>query len=404
MLVFGESLFGVRMLMVLAGLITAWVYYLISKKWWGNHEAGIAALVFGIVSTSSFYTLVGRMDAIAILSYSLLLLLHIVAVRQEKKWPHFLVGVVAILTTEFHILGLMYVGALAAYYGIRYLQIVKRERKLVLNESPIYYFIGAGLAGVIYIIVHILPDPEAYFLIPTTCKICELNPIQTEISRIKKLLVYRPHELFLAVLIFYSIIRRYKQNQHFLILLGGCLISQIIISPPPYTQYFHHLVPLLAVGLGRFSLHILSIKTVDHHNIIKNTFLIASLILLILNLMLFAPKKFPYENAYRMPETAEIEYIQEYIPKSMVVMADANYFYPLKEYRNFLHYGVNLLYGLSIRGESYPNFLDRIDPEVINLSPGRIEDDPILKQFIEARDFVQVLPDLWVARELVPSE
>jgi 4-amino-4-deoxy-L-arabinose transferase-like glycosyltransferase len=69
MLVFGESLFGVRMLMVLAGLITAWVYYLISKKWWGNHEAGIAALVFGIVSTSSFYTLVGVLQFIATAAY-----------------------------------------------------------------------------------------------------------------------------------------------------------------------------------------------------------------------------------------------------------------------------------------------------------------------------------------------
>jgi len=110
MRVFGESLFGVRMLMVLAGLVTAWVYYLTAKKWWGSQEAGMAALVFGLVSTSSFYTLVGRMDAVGILSYSLLLLLHITAVRQEKKWPHFLVGAAAILTTEFHILGLLYRG------------------------------------------------------------------------------------------------------------------------------------------------------------------------------------------------------------------------------------------------------------------------------------------------------
>ena len=116
MRIFGESLFGVRMLMVLAGLVTAWVYYLTAKKWWGSQEAGIAALVFGLVSTSAFYTLVGRMDAIGILSYSLLLLLHITAVRQEKKWPHFLVGAAAILTTEFHILGILYLGGLALYY------------------------------------------------------------------------------------------------------------------------------------------------------------------------------------------------------------------------------------------------------------------------------------------------
>lgn len=40
MKLFGESLFGIRMLMVLAGMVTAWLYYLTSRKWWGSTEAG----------------------------------------------------------------------------------------------------------------------------------------------------------------------------------------------------------------------------------------------------------------------------------------------------------------------------------------------------------------------------
>ena len=71
--------------MALAGLVTAVIYYLISKNWWGSKDAGIAALLFGIVSTSSIFTLVGRMDALGILAYSLLLLLHFTAEKQNNK-------------------------------------------------------------------------------------------------------------------------------------------------------------------------------------------------------------------------------------------------------------------------------------------------------------------------------
>ncbi|NIW46283.1 MAG: hypothetical protein GWN14_27310, partial [candidate division Zixibacteria bacterium] len=234
MTIFGESLFGVRMLMVLAGLVTTWVYYLISKQWWESREAGIAAMTFGIVSTSAFYTLVGRMDALAILSYSLLLFLHIVAVRQVKKWPHFWVGAVSILSTEIHILGLLYVGSLAIYYGFRYVEIVSRERKLMLDSYPVYFFCGAGIFGVLYVIIHILPDPQAYFLIPTTCSICESSFLQTEINRIQRFITFRPLDSFLVIVISAFAIKSRERYRHFSILFVGYIGVQIIAKPPSF--------------------------------------------------------------------------------------------------------------------------------------------------------------------------
>ena len=55
--------------------------YFVARLWWNSKSAGIAAFVFSIVSTSAFYTLIVKMDAPAILTYSLVLLLHILAVR-----------------------------------------------------------------------------------------------------------------------------------------------------------------------------------------------------------------------------------------------------------------------------------------------------------------------------------
>jgi len=402
----GESLFRVRMLMVIAGLATAWVYYLISMRWWGSREAGVAALMFGLVSTTSFYSLVGRMDALGVLSYSLLLLLHIMAVRQEKNWPHFLVGAAAILTTEFHILGLLYVGALALYYFYQFVLKVYQEKKFNLNNPSTYYFAGAGLFGILYMIVHILPDPKTYFLIANTCAICKMGRLETEYQRIVKLLIHRPVELLLLVLILYIVFRKGKSYRHYLILMVGYLVSQIIISPPAYTQYFSHLIPLLALGLGGVANHIISILKPDQQKRLNVILLAFSILWLVFNIMPIAIPGFPfepYENAFFMPEGPEIDYIKETIPISTVIMSTGDNFYPLKEYREFLQYTANLKYGLALRGETMDHFLKRIDPEVIFIRDFYYNASKTLQRFVEEKDFVQVMPDLMVARELVPE-
>jgi hypothetical protein len=315
-----------------------------------------------------------------------------------------LVGAAAILTTELHILGLLYVGALAAYYGVRYIQIVRRERKLVLDAYPVYYFVGAGLLGVIYILVHILPDPQAYFIIPATCPFCYPSRIKTEVFRVIFMAIFRPHELVITLLILYFALRRRKEYQHFLLLFVGYYLTQIIFSPPPNVQYFNHLLPLLSLGVAGIVAYSIALIKEKQQAMVKNILLIAALIMLCLNPILLATKWLPYEFALFMPDTAEIEYIQEHIPKSTVVVSIVNNFYPLKEYRNFLQFAPNLYYGLSTRGEDMADFLNRINPEVIYLEPRYFDDEQYLQRFIDSKDFVQITQDLWVASALLPEQ
>jgi len=406
MALFGDSLFAMRMLMVIAGLVTAWVYYLLSKTWWQSKDAGAAAMVFGLVSTSSFYSLTGRMDAIGMLAYSLLLLLHIKAVRQEKQWPHFWVGAAAILTTEFHVLGLMYVGALAVYYGVRYLQILIRARRLVLNVYPVYYFLGAGLFGIFYVIVHILPDPTAYFLIPSSCDICLGSIWQNLPAFLSKIITQRPIEFLLLIIVLYGAVKNRKSNkhQHFLIVLMGYFITHAVVNPPVWIQYYYPFIPLLSVGLGGYFSRVIFNSDQARRQLLTNLFLSASLLMLLLNLAYFQTNRLPFENAYPIPDTPEIQYIQDHIPESTVVISSVYYFYPLKEYRNFLDYRKQIWYGLTLRNESLEAFLDRMDPQVIYLQQSTYDRDLVLQQFVEARDFVRVTPDLWVARALYSGE
>jgi len=216
--------------------------------------------------------------------------------------------------------------------------------------------------------------------------------------------IFRPHELIITLLVVYFALRRRKEYQHFLLLFAGYYLAQIIFSPPPNVQYFHHLLPLLSVGLAGMIAHSVALIKEKQQALMKNILLAAALVILCLNPILLATKWLPYEFALFMPQTAEIEYIQENIPKSTVVVSTVNNFYPLKEYRNFLQFAPNLYYGLSIRGEDMADFLDRVNPEVIYLEPRYFDDEQYLKGYIDSRQFVQIMPDLWLAPELLNSQ
>ncbi|MEJ2486269.1 MAG: hypothetical protein P8Y68_11090 [Anaerolineales bacterium] len=291
------------------------------------------------------------------------------------------------------------------YYGFHYVQIVRKERKLVLDTYPMYFFLGAGLLGALYIVVHILPNPEAYFVISSTCPFCYPSRIKTEIYRFIFMLMFRPHELILTLLVVLFALKHKKEYKHFLLLLFGYVLTQIILKPPPNVQYYHHLVPLVAVGVARMVAFAIERVKVEQRSFLKNILLAASLIMLSLNpILLFYSEWQPFEFAHAIPDTIEIDYIKDNIPRTTVVMSAVENFYPLREYRNFLQFAQNLNYGLSVRGEKMGDFLNRVNPEVIYLPPEDIEENQTLQQFLGSKDFEQVMPDLWVVKELIPAE
>ena len=84
------------------------------------------------------------------------------------------------------------------------------------------------------------------------------------------------------------------------------------------------------------------------------------------------------------------------------MLSTARDFYPLKEFRNFLDYN-DIIYGISLRGETREQFLERVDPQVIYLSEPPYEFE-ILEQFIQEQDFATITPNLWISQDLVPED
>ncbi len=400
------SLYLGRMFMVLAGLAAAGLMYFVGCRWWGNKAAGIVTLSFALASTSSFYTLILRMDAIGVLAYCLVLLLYLSAIRPNASvWLSFVVGVLAVFTLEFHIMGLLYLLALGVTYLAYFIKDTVLARRIFLKHPAVLFAAGAGLAGIIYYLIHVLPDPKAYFIISQTCFECDESILSTEIKRLLRLMVFRPIDLLLLfVVLAVSLRRRSQQDWRYLFLVGSWIIAQAIVGPPPYEHYASHFWPLLALGVGGLVVPASKdltgqapLQEIRHTNLA----LLIALLILVSNLAMFLAAKPPYLLAYQLKETPSIKYIQEKIPRDSVVMGRVPSFYLLRDYQNFLSYRDGDKYGVMLRGESMTAFWGREHPEVVLADEKDVLKDQELLDYLRSGKFIQIRSDLWVTEHLI---
>lgn len=396
------SLFGGRLLMVIAGVVSAGVIYAVAREWWESELAGLAALAFAAAGTSPFFTLVLRMDSLGILLYCLVLWGHIRAVRRPASpWVHAGLGVAAVVAVEFHTLGVLYLIALTLYYFQWYVREVWTARRLLFNVTPVYFAAAGFVAGVAYIALHILPDPEAYFLISRECFECNESVFVTESKRLVRFALLRPHELLLIVVVLLAaVVRGRTEDRHYLILAVGWLVAQAAVGPPPYTHYTNHFWPLLAVGVGGFVARGFD-GTFRRWRVVVG--LNVALVMLVTVLALHATGFQPYLISYQLEDRAEIDAIHASVPPDAVVMGLVESFYPLRDYHNFLSYRDGDAYGTASRDETMLEFWRRIQPTAILLEPDEYADDDELRQYLVEGDFEQVLPDLWLAPRLADA-
>jgi hypothetical protein len=394
---FDYSLFWGRMLMVLAGLVTAGVMYKVSRLWWQNPKAGWASFVFSIVSTSAFYTLVLRMDAIGILVYSLILLIHIIAVRLNIKWLHFILGIVSVISLEFHVLGVLYLIALSIYYFMDLVREILSMKHPLRQTSALYFGLGALLASILYASIHILPDPRAYFVISNNCFECNESLFLTEIKRISRLLLLRPLEVLIFILVIIAaFIRRRQPDIHYLQITGGWVLAQAVVGTPPYTHYTNHGWILVALGVGGFVSEGFKSRVSKWRMPIS---VAIAIILLLFNLGMHFADFHPYLLAYTPEDDQTIEYITQKIPKDTVIMGKVPSFYPLRDYRNYVSYRDGTEYGIEFRNEDMLDFWRRISPQVIVLDESDVRKDNELLTYLEEYEFTQLFGNLWITQD-----
>jgi hypothetical protein len=392
------SLFWGRMFSVAAGLLTAFIIYKVASLWWNSRTAGLAALAFSLASTSPFYTLILKMDAIGILTYSAVLLLFLIALSSNRRWLHFCVGLAAVAAAEFHVLAILYLFAFSAYYGICFLEEVLSKRRLVFTPGPVFFAIGAALAGSLYLAVHVLPDPKAYFIIPSHCFECTEPIYLTELKRVLRLLYLRPMEVAIFLLAVVSAFSRHKpEDRCYLIFVAAYLVAQAVSHTPPYMHYTNHFWPLIAIGAAGFVAR--GFDGLENKRRFNISIMVAFL-LLFSNLLMHLVGFHPYLIANELTSSPAVDTIQREIPTNTVVMGKVPAFYQLRAYKNFLSYRDGSVYGALLRQESMLTFWNRVQPQVILLNPDDFSTDPELKQYMAQHHFIQRMDGLYISGDL----
>jgi hypothetical protein len=274
-----------------------------------------------------------------------------------------------------------------------YIGLVLKERRLVLDAS-LFYYVGTGLvASVIYAMIHILPDPAAYFLIPSEF----FEPaLYTEMLRYARLLVLRPVEfVLLFVAIITAILRRRHEDRHILILLGAWLVVMAFV--PPAVHYTTHMWPLLAIGVGGFFAHGIN-PSARLHPVLLRFGIVLAIGTLLFNVVLYATQQQPSELRAQLVDHPALAYIRETIPEDAVVLAHAPHFYFLQDFVNFMSYRDMDERVILQRGETLLDYWRRELPQVF--VGGYRSEDPELDQYMNEQDFAEVFPDVWVAAGL----
>lgn len=392
------SFTGGRIFMFLVAVANMGAAYALAWTWWRTHIAGLVAAVAAAALSSSFVTVYVRMDAPGVLAYTLVLWLHIVAVRRDKAWLHLLTGIAVIAAAEFHILATLYIGALAVYYAVDHVVKSWQARQWIKITPAVWFGVGAFAAGVLYIVVHILPDPRAYFIIPQDCYYCEPASLGKEFERYRNYWNARPVEVVIgAAVMLLALVRFRAEDRHYLLLLGGFLLALATVSPPTQPRYSAHGWIWIALGAGGlFTANFPRWARAAERFYMREALVIAGAVAL----LVFQWGQFEH---YRNPTTQltlgeqRQRVVNMDLPRDTVILGYAPYYEDFLDYPLFMSYNSGEKYGMELRGEAYPDLLEREQPDVLVIHVRSYEP---LMDYAERHDFVRVMEHLWVRPEL----
>ncbi|MFZ4814281.1 MAG: glycosyltransferase family 39 protein [Phototrophicaceae bacterium] len=386
----GLSVLSIHALMFLAGLVSlAVLYHAVWMQW--NPQAALVATAFTAVSRMFFEQYYGRMDAFGTLAYACLLWLFVFA-HQRSSWGwHALLGVAVIVAAEFHILALLYMAAFALYYALEYFHRLRAARGWVWAGAPLAFFGAALVSGGLYLALHVLPDPHAYFSIAS-------EPTDSSLLvNVGYFIAWLPIE-FVALALSLVLLWRTASTHPYAVLLVGWLIGWIVIAPPYWIQYTSHLWPLLAFGVA--GLWQLAPSLLHYRRRVTLVLFTAALMLVL------RANPLPHVVAFPMMDYAAhrpaAEYIrQHFAPDTVIATAWRFYLFAwMPEYINMMTVDDYESVGIAFRGETYLHYWHTESPQVYYGAANPALKRTQLGDYMKQQQFIQVQPRLWVRADL----
>lgn len=390
---FGISILSGRLLMVLLGLVFAVGMVGAVWAWWRNPFAAAAAGLFALVSASPFFAFQVRMDTAGFAAYAFILWgVGFAHSRPHPRW-HALVGAGLVAAAEFHILAVLYIVGLTFVYAVEYGAGAARARRLPLDTPFAWYALGGAVAGALYIAVHILPNPAAYFLIPANCPDCVPASPGKEWVRLQTLFGSRPVEAVLVALGgVAAAVRRTPADRRLLLLMAGLAGAYPLVSPPTQIEYTTHMAPVFVMLMA--TLIVYGFRAASGFPP-RRALLLHAVLLVALSLQ--AARVWLVRGFGDTPPPPVVAIHAYDLPPDTVIVGEFIHFHRLLGYWDYVATGPTDIYALTLYNEDYPAYWRRIAPDAV--IAGAVT-PPSLYTYMEAEGFREVVPDLWLSQAL----
>ncbi len=253
--IFGAGLLQIRIFGLLVGLLALGALYAAVRRLY-DAPAALVGSSLAALSVLGLLSATGRNTALPMLATGLVLLAHVAAEKQDRQWPHFLVGALAGLALEVHLLGLSLIVALGGAYLLAYLRAARSDGRWLRPDPLWYYVAGAVPVLALYALIHIvsLPHTTAYLDYLSRFGGSGLQArIAANALRYKLLWDQSPAEfLLILTAAAAAITRRQPADRHWLALLAFNEVGYFIFNPTNVVNnaYTAFALPILFTGVG----------------------------------------------------------------------------------------------------------------------------------------------------------
>jgi hypothetical protein len=252
---FGAGLLQIRLFGMITGLLALAALYAAVRRLYDAPAALATASLAGL-SVLGLLSATGRNTALPMLTTGVVLLAHVTACAGDRRWPHLLVGVLAGLALEVHLLHLSLLVALGGAYLLIYLREVRADGRWLRPASLWFFAAGAAPILVLYILIHIvsLPHTAAYLDYLSRFGGGGLRlRIAASALRYRRLWDLSPSEFLLIVTAAAAAaVRREPSDRHWLSLLAFNEVGYFIFNPVNVVNnaYTAFALPILFAGVG----------------------------------------------------------------------------------------------------------------------------------------------------------
>ena len=360
----GLGLFQLRLVSWIFGCLLLLMTFLVGRRTYGILAGILAAFILSLSAPFLQASHYARWDIMLATTAMLAYLFAINGLERNQWWSHLLAGLIISLSFDIHQNSVLFMLG----FGVLYLVYYGRK---VFKSSGTWMFIFGGLLGAIYyLIVYILPNPEAYFNLFSLSlgnthqvPITTLNPmvllssVRAEIGRYHFYENNLDFALIGASFVFLAF-RRSKYDRLFLSFIATVLAGFVLLIGNKHDVYAILLYPffMLLVAETLVSL-IRNTKMFDK----QQAFAGALALLFLFNSGIHFIRPMFSNRAYDY--NAITEKIKPAIPDGALVMGYPTWWLGLEEFNYTSTF--NLTYYHFINGYSLTEGLEKIKPDIL---------------------------------------